>query len=89
MDSRFAVVSSHAVVGQRLRDMALPERFGALVTRVRRGDVEVVPRSETVLELGDQVRVLARRADLPAVGRFFGDSYKELRELDVLTFRFV
>jgi putative transport protein len=86
MDSRFAVVSSHAAVGRRLRDLALPERFGALVTRVRRGDVELVPRSETVLELGDQARVLARRVDLPSVGRFFGDSYRELRELDVLTF---
>jgi putative transport protein len=86
MDSRYAVVSSHDVAGRRLREMALPERFGALVTRVRRGDVEIVPHSETVLELGDQARILARRADLPAVGRFFGDSYKELRELDVLTF---
>ncbi len=86
MDSRFAVVSNRAVVGLRLRELALPERFGALVTRVRRGDVEFVPRSDTVLELGDQARVLARRSDLDAVGRFLGDSYRALRELDVLTF---
>ena len=86
MDSRFAVVSSRAVVGLRLRELALPERFGALVTRVRRGDVEFVPRSDTVLELGDQARVLARRSDLDSVGRFLGDSYRALRELDVLTF---
>jgi putative transport protein len=86
MDSRFAVVSNRAVVGLPLRALALPERFGALVTRLRRGDVEIVPRSDTVLELGDQVRVLAQRPDLDAVGRFLGDSYRELRELDVLTF---
>lgn len=86
MDSRYAVVSNRSVVGLGLRALALPERFGALVTRVRRGDVEFVPRSDTVLELGDQARVLARRADLDAVGRFLGDSYRALRELDVLTF---
>jgi putative transport protein len=86
MDSRFAVVSNRAVVGLSLRELAVPERFGALVTRVRRGDVEFVPRSDTVLELGDQARVLARRSDLDAVGRFLGDSYRALMELDVLTF---
>jgi len=86
MDSRFAVVSNRAAVGLRLRELALPERFGALVTRVRRGDVEFVPRSDTVLELGDQARVLARRSDLDSVGRFLGDSYRALCELDVITF---
>lgn len=86
MDSRFAVVSDRAVIGLSLRELALPERFGALVTRVRRGDVEFVPRSDTVLELGDQARVLARGGDLDSVGRFLGDSYRALRELDVLTF---
>jgi putative transport protein len=86
MDSRFVVVSSRAVVGRPLRDLSLPERFGALVTRVRRGDVELVPHGDTVLELGDQARILTRRRDLDAVGAFFGDSYRALRELDALTF---
>jgi putative transport protein len=53
---------------------------------VRRGDVELVPTSDTVLELGDHVRVLARRHDLDAVSRFFGDSHRALSEIDVLTF---
>ncbi len=86
MDSHYALVSNRAVVGRSLRELAIPERFGALVTRVRRGDVELVPRSGTVLELGDQVRVLAHRSGLDSVGRFLGDSYRALRELDVLTF---
>jgi putative transport protein len=86
MDSRFVVVSSRAVAGRSLRELALPDRYGALVTRIRRGDVELVPRSDSVLELGDQARVLARRQDLDAVSRFLGDSYRALRELDVLTF---
>jgi putative transport protein len=86
MDSRYVFVSSPAAAGVPLRELALPDRLGALVTRVRRGDVELVPTSATVLELGDHVRVLARRVDLDAVGRFFGDSHRALSEIDVLTF---
>ena len=86
MDSRFVFVSNRPAAGIRLRDLALPDRWGALVTRVRRGDVELVPTSDTTLELGDHVRVLARRGDLDAVSRFFGDSHRALSEIDVLTF---
>jgi putative transport protein len=86
MDSRFVLVSSQSVVRRTLRELALPARYGALVTRIRRGDVEIVPRSDTVLELGDQARILAHRLDLDAVSRLLGDSYRQLRELDVLTF---
>jgi putative transport protein len=86
MDSRYVFVSSSAAAGVPLRELGLPDRFGALVTRVRRGDVELVPTSDTVLELGDHVRVLARRHDLDAVSRFFGDSHRALSEIDVLTF---
>jgi putative transport protein len=86
MDSRFVFVSNRHAAGIRLRELALPDRWGALVTRVRRGDVELVPTSDTALELGDHVRVLARRGDLDAVSRFFGDSHRALSEIDVLTF---
>jgi putative transport protein len=60
--------------------------FGAVVTRVRRGDVEFLPQAETVLEPGDRVRVVAPRSTMPAITRFFGDSYRALSEIDVLTF---
>jgi putative transport protein len=86
MDSRFVFVSSRAAAGRSLRELALRERFGALITRVRRGDVELVPTSNTVLELGDHVRVLARRGDLDPVARMLGDSQRALSEIDVLTF---
>jgi putative transport protein len=57
-----------------------------VVTRVRRGDVELLPTGETILELGDRVRVLAPRDRLEVLSRFFGDSYRALSEIDILTF---
>ena len=86
IDFRRVFVSSSLVAGQRLRDLHLPQRFGALVTRVRRGDVEFVPDGDTVLELGDRVRIVTPRENMDAVSRFFGDSYRALSEIDILTF---
>nr|WP_218830426.1 aspartate:alanine exchanger family transporter [Rubrivirga marina] len=86
VDYRRVFVSSHEVAGRRIGDLGLMDRFGAVVTRVRRGDVEWLARDDTVLEPGDRVRVVAPTAALPAVSRFFGDSYKALSEIDLLTF---
>jgi putative transport protein len=86
LDYRRIFVSNRAVAGQPLRDLALPQRFGAVITRVRRGDVEMVPHADTVLELGDRVRVVTSRENMPAVSHFFGDSYRAVSEMDILTF---
>ena len=84
-DVRRILVSSRAAAGRRVDDLDLPERFGAAVTRVRRGDVDLVPEPDTVIELGDRVRVLAPRERLPDITAFFGDSYRRIGEVDVLT----
>jgi putative transport protein len=86
LDYRRIFVSSPKVAGRKLGELNLPQLFGAVVTRVRRGDIELLPHGDTVLELGDRVRVVAPRANMQAVTRFFGDSYKALSEIDVMSF---
>jgi putative transport protein len=86
VDFRRIVVSSSSVAQRPLRELHLDERFGAVVTRLRRGDVELVPTDDTHLELGDAVRVVAPREQLPAVSRFLGDSHRALAEIDVISF---
>jgi uncharacterized transporter YbjL len=81
-------VSNLRVAGHRLRELYLPQAFGAVVTRLRRDDIEFVPHGDTVLELGDRVRVVTKRENMNAVNAFFGDSYRALSEIDVLTFSF-
>jgi putative transport protein len=85
-DFRRMFVSNPSVVGHRLGDLNLTTQFGAVATRVRRGDVEMLASDNTVLELGDRVRITARRQDLEAIARFMGDSYRALSEIDILTF---
>lgn len=84
-DFRRVFVSQPTLAGRHLRDLDLPQRFGAFVTRVRRGDQDLVAHGNTVLELRDRVRVVARPDHMHAVSRFFGDSYRALSELDLLT----
>ncbi|MBL9028815.1 MAG: transporter [Myxococcales bacterium] len=86
LDFRRVFVSRPAACSVPLHDLDLVRRFGAVVTRVRRGDVDILPSAETELELGDRVRVVAPRERLGAVAKFLGDSYRALAEIDVLTF---
>jgi putative transport protein len=85
LDHRRILVSNPDVAGQMLRSLNLPQQFGALVTRVRRGDVEFAPEGTTTLELGDIVRVLTRRENFDAVANFLGDSYRAMSEVDILS----
>lgn len=86
LDFRRMFVSEPAVAERALSELKLLQRFGALVTRVRRGDVDLLPDGGTILELGDRVRVLAPRSRMTEVAKFFGDSYRALAEVDVLSF---
>ncbi len=86
IDYRRMFVSARGVAGKKLADLDLDQRFGATVTRVRRGDVDFVASPDTQLELGDRVRVVAPVGEMPAIGRVFGDSYRSLSEFDILTF---
>ena len=84
-DFRRIFVSKPSVAGTKLSDLQLPQRFGAIVTRVRRGDVDLLASGDTVLDLGDRVRVVAPRDQMSQVVKLFGDSYKALAEIDLLS----
>ncbi len=86
LDFRRVFVSDPSTAGRPLKTLQLLQRFGALVTRVRRGDLDLLPDPNMTLELGDRVRVLAPRPQMKAVAAFFGDSYRALAEVDVLSF---
>jgi putative transport protein len=85
LDFRRVLVSNAKLAGRRLGDIGL-EELDATATRVRRGDTDHVARADFVLELGDHVRVVAPRGRFGRVNTLFGDSYRSLHELDVLTF---
>jgi putative transport protein len=85
-DLRRIFVSNPEVAGIPLGELDVARRLGAVVTRVRRGDVDLLPDPRMRLEIGDRVRVLAPVRRLPEVTAWFGDSYRAASEVDILTF---
>ena len=68
--------SKGSVVAMPLGSLTIPGGFDYNYIQVRRGDVDLLPDKDLVLEFGDRVGVLCARANFPAVRRFFGDSIK-------------
>jgi putative transport protein len=79
-------VSNLDVVGKNLSSLNIGEKFDAVVTRIRRGDVEMIAQSDTVLEIGDRIRFVARKRDLNGLSELFGDSYFESSKVNLFTF---
>jgi putative transport protein len=85
-DVRRIFVSRPDVVGVPLSTLDLQSKFNAVVTRIRRGDVDMLASNDTILELGDRVRFVARREDLRALSTYFGDSYYRSSQVNLFSF---
>tara|TARA_B100000767_G_scaffold18113_1_gene16647 strand:- start:10374 stop:11999 length:1626 start_codon:yes stop_codon:yes gene_type:complete len=85
-DLRRIFVSNPEVTGLTIASLNLDEKFDAIITRIRRGDVEMVATRETVLELGDRIRFIARREDLDSLSKLFGDSYQQSSKVNLFSF---
>ncbi len=79
-------VSNPKVAGQKLAALNLTEKYSAIISRYRRGDIDLLATGDTILELGDQVRLVARKEDLPKISRLFGNSYEDLSHVNLLSF---
>ena len=78
-------VSNKQVVGKSIRELNLSQELHAIITRLRRGDVDIVPTPDTILEMGDRIRVLTRRENMERATKYFGDSLKSITETDYLS----
>ena len=76
VDYRRIAVSNSKVANQHLGDLHLRRRFGAVATRVRRGDVDLLATDDLAPQIGDRVRVVAPRSRMDDVASFLGDSEK-------------
>jgi putative transport protein len=77
--------SRPTVVGRTLGDLELPGEKASVLIQVRRGDTDILPRPDLVLEFGDRVGVLANRGDFAAMRRYFGDSIKGTAEFSYIS----
>jgi len=83
---RRILVSRRELAGRVIKDLALDHRFNARITRLRRGDVDIIPGENATIQLGDRVRVVMPADRTREVAQFFGDSERGLTNLDYTAF---
>ncbi|HEY5713452.1 MAG TPA: TrkA C-terminal domain-containing protein [Allosphingosinicella sp.] len=76
LDHLRVFASAPSIVGRQVGDLELPGEKAAVVVELRRGDTNIIPRPDLLLEFGDRVGLLAHRDDFAALRKFFGDSIK-------------
>ncbi len=85
-DVRRIFVSNPHVVGKTISSLNLQEKFDTVVTRIRRGDSDMLAKPNTVLEMGDRIRFVSRRKDIKPLSKYFGDSYFKSSKVNLFTF---
>lgn len=84
VDFERLTLSNPDIAGLQVGQLNLAAKFGALLTRVRRGDFDLLARDDLALQLGDQVAVVVPREQLSGVRGYFGDSQRKVAEIDAL-----
>jgi len=84
LDQLDVYVSKSSVVGRRLGDLRLMERLESAVLSVTRGNMELYPQPDLVLEVGDRVRLATEPQHFDRIRDFFGDSAVSTSEVRYL-----
>lgn len=85
VDFRRFVVSNPSLVGRTVAELNVTGRLNGIVTRVRRGDIDMLARDDLVLQPGDRVLAVVPNDNLEGAGEFFGDSERRVSQVDALT----
>lgn len=85
LDFRRIAVSHRSVAGKALGDLRLAQKYGAVATRIRRGDVDLLAHDDFILQIGDRVRVVATATGLAKVAKLLGDSEKAASAFSIVS----
>ena len=82
LDMRRITVSNPAVAGLTIGEIGLTDRFGATISRLRRGDIDIVATDALRIQPGDRVRVIAPRDAMAGISAYFGDSSRGFSDIN-------
>lgn len=74
-------VSKPGIVGRTIAELVFPSGMECSIVQVRRGDSDLMPSPDLILEIGDRVGVLVHRSNIKVIRAFFGDSIKGTADL--------
>ena len=84
VSAKRVVVTRNEVVGKSLATLGLPAKFGVVVTRVIRGDLEMVASADRVLKYGDMLQIVGEADGLAQASSYLGNAVKDLQATNFL-----
>jgi putative transport protein len=81
---RHISVTNRKISGRKLSDINLSSLFPANITRIFRGESEIIPSGDTTIEFGDTVRVVGARDQMTEIAGFLGNSLRDLAHPNLL-----
>ncbi|MDY3979687.1 MAG: putative transporter [Tidjanibacter sp.] len=76
--SKRVLVTNPQFNGRHLNDLKIRSIYGVNITRVTRGDVELLATPSMLLQLGDRLTVVGLQENVDKVSSMLGDSLKKL-----------
>ncbi len=82
------VVINRDIVGKTLQELEIPNKYGVLVTRVRRLNTEIPLSMEVELKRGDVLSLVGDKESVDILGEKIGHVERDIEETDMVTFAF-
>jgi putative transport protein len=79
-------VTEVSLIGQKLTNLKLQERYSVVITRIRRQGLEITPTGSASLEIGDNIRVVGESAAVEEFVRLVGGNPGRRQETQMVTF---
>jgi len=78
------VVTNEKVLGKKIRDLHLKQRYDVVISRLNRAGVELVASSHASLQFGDILNLVGRQASIDAVAAEVGNAQQKLQQVQML-----
>ncbi|MGL3818891.1 putative transporter [Klebsiella pneumoniae] len=78
------VVTNEKVLGKKIRDLQVKERYDVVISRLNRAGVELVASSSASLQFGDILNLVGRPEAIDAVAAELGNAQQKLQQVQML-----
>ncbi|MBY0429750.1 MAG: transporter, partial [Rhodospirillales bacterium] len=78
------VVTHSPVLGKALAQLAIPQAYDVVVSRVNRAGIELVPVAALRLQFGDILTVIGKPEDIKRVAQMLGNSERRLQQVEMV-----
>lgn len=78
------VVTNEKVLGKKIRDLHVKQRYDVVISRLNRAGVELVASSSASLQFGDILNLVGRPEAIDAVAAELGNAQQKLQQVQML-----